>query len=149
MLTSVSAAYLQRNMRPKVESITVHPAGIAFQKPFSTGEMEIAGLDEEPAERRLASQGAGTSAQPGSPALGRRIYQRGLQTLAWKAADENGDELTYSVLYRREGETSWRTLRTPPASWAVCTPRSRVGRPMSGCCPRSCGTSTNQSATRS
>ena len=112
VLTSVSAAYLQRNVRPRVESITVHPAGVAFQKPFSTGEMEIAGFDQEPQERRLANQGAGGGAQMGAPTLGRRIYQRGLQTLAWKAEDENGDELTYSVLYRREGETAWRTLKT-------------------------------------
>jgi hypothetical protein len=112
VLTSVSAAYLQRNIRPKVESITVHPAGVAFQKPFSTGEAEIAGFDDEPQDRKLANQGADQRGQAGAPTLGRRIYQRGLQTLAWKAEDENGDELTYSVLYRREGETSWRTLKS-------------------------------------
>jgi len=102
---------MQRNMRPRVESITVHPPGVAFQKPFSTGEAEIAGLDEEPIERRLANQGAGAS-QSGSPSLGRRIYQRGMQTIAWKAEDDNQDELSYSVLYRREGETAWRSLKT-------------------------------------
>jgi hypothetical protein len=112
LLTSVSAAYLQRNVRPRVESITIHPPGVAFQKPFSTGEAEIAGLDEEPIERRLANQGAGAAALTGAPALGRRIYQRGIQTIAWKADDENGDDLSYSVLYRREGDTSWRTLKT-------------------------------------
>jgi hypothetical protein len=112
MLTSVSAAYLQRNIRPRVESITVHPAGVAFQKPFSTGETEIAGYDDEPADRKLANQGSGTGLQSGGPTLGRRIYQRGLQTLAWKAEDENGDDLTYSVLYRREGDTAWRTLKS-------------------------------------
>lgn len=111
LLTSVSAAYLQRNVRPKVESITVHPPGVAFQKPFSTGEAEIAGFEEEPLERRLSNQGAAPSGQAGGPALGRRIYQRGLQTLAWKAADENGDDLSYDVLYRREGETTWRPLK--------------------------------------
>ena len=111
LLTSVSAAYLQRNVRPRVESITVHPPGVAFQKPFSTGEAEIAGLDEEPIERRLANQGAGAS-QTGSPSLGRRIYQRGMQTIAWKAEDENQDDLSYSVLYRREGETAWRSLKS-------------------------------------
>lgn len=111
VLTSVSAAYLQRNIRPRVESITVHPAGVVFQKPFSTGEAEIAGFDEEPQERRMANQGAGPGAQAGATALGRRIYQRGLQTFAWKADDENGDELTYSVHYRREGETGWRVLK--------------------------------------
>ncbi|HQZ40703.1 MAG TPA: hypothetical protein PLH72_16855 [Vicinamibacterales bacterium] len=111
VLTSVSAAYLQRNIRPRLESITVHPPGVAFQKPFSTGEAEIAGFDEEPQERRLANQGGG-GGPAAAPALGRRIYQRGLQTFAWKADDENGDELSFDVLYRREGETTWHTLKT-------------------------------------
>ena len=109
VLTSVSAAYLPRNVRPRVESITVHPPGVVFQKPFSTGETEIAGFDEDPDDRRLAAQGA--TGQGAAPTLGRRIYQRGLQTLQWKADDENGDELVYEVHYRREGETEWRPLK--------------------------------------
>jgi hypothetical protein len=29
----------------------------------------------------------------------------------WRAEDENRDDLTYDVLYRAEGETSWKPLR--------------------------------------
>jgi len=110
VLTSVTAAYLQRNLRPVVRSITVQPAGIVFQKPFSTGDPDLAGFeDQSTPERKLAAQAA---AQPGSSSsLGRRTYQKGLQTLQWKADDENDDDLTYDVLYRREGETQWKTLR--------------------------------------
>jgi hypothetical protein len=110
VLTSVTAAYLQRNIRPVVRSITVHPAGIVFQKPFSTGDPELAGFeDQSTPERKLAAQ---ASAQAGSVStLGRRTYQKGLQTLQWKADDENDDDLLYDVLYRREGETTWKTLR--------------------------------------
>jgi hypothetical protein len=110
VLTSVTAAYLQRNLRPVVRSITVHPPGIVFQKPFSTGDPELAGFeDQSTPERKLAAQAA---AQPGSSSqIGRRTYQKGLQTLAWKADDENDDELVYDVLYRREGEQTWKTLR--------------------------------------
>jgi hypothetical protein len=110
VLTSVTAAYLQRNLRPVVRSITVHPPGIVFQKPFSTGDPELAGFeDQSTPERKLAAQ---ASAQPGSSSsLGRRTYQKGLQTLAWKADDENDDDLVYDVLYRREGEQGWKTLR--------------------------------------
>ena len=110
VLTSVTAAYLQRNLRPVVRSITVHPAGIVFQKPFSTGDPDLAGFeDQSTPERKLAAQ---ASAQPGSSSsLGRRTYQKGLQTLQWKADDENDDDLSYDVLYRREGETQWKTLR--------------------------------------
>ncbi len=113
VLTSVTAAYLQRNIRPQVKSITVHPPGIVFQKPFTTGEPDLAGFDDQTTpERKLAN--AALSAQSGagnSPALGRRTYQKGLQTLVWKADDENDDDLIYDVLYRREGETTWKTLR--------------------------------------
>jgi len=116
VLTSVTAAYLQRNLRPQVRSITVHPPGIVFQKPFTTGDPELAGFeDQSTPERKLA---AAASAQPGtSSPLGRRTYQKSLQTLIWKADDENDDDLVYDVLYRREGETTWKTLRkaTPEA----------------------------------
>jgi hypothetical protein len=110
VLTSVTAAYLQRNLRPVVRSITVHPPGIVFQKPFSTGDPELAGFDDQSTpERKLA---AAASATPGaSSSLGRRTYQKGLETLAWKADDENEDDLSYDVLYRREGEPEWKTLR--------------------------------------
>jgi hypothetical protein len=47
----------------------------------------------------------------GSPPLGRRTYQKGLQTLFWRADDENDDDLAYEILYRQEGETTWKVLR--------------------------------------
>ncbi|MDP2317962.1 MAG: hypothetical protein Q8O42_01295 [Acidobacteriota bacterium] len=108
VLTSITSAYLPRNVRPQVASITVHPPGTVFQKPFSSGETEIAGLEDEVSERRSA---AASTPGSGGPALGRRIYQKGLQTFVWKADDENGDELVYDVFYRREGETAWRPLK--------------------------------------
>src|SRR5205085_1081786 len=54
------------------------------------------------------------AAQPSTssgPSLGRRAYQKGLETLIWRADDENEDELVYDVLYRREGDPNWRVLR--------------------------------------
>jgi hypothetical protein len=110
VLTSVTAAYLQRNLRPVVRSITVHPPGIVFQKPFTTGEPELAGFgDQTTPDRRLKD--AAQAAQTASPSLGRRTYQKNLQTIVWRADDENDDELVYDVLYRREGETEWTPLR--------------------------------------
>jgi sugar lactone lactonase YvrE len=105
VLTSVTAAYLPRNIRPRVTSITIHPPGTVFQRPFPT-DPEIAGFDGDPPGGR----GDGPAGQTG-PALGRRTYQKGLLTFVWRAQDDNGDTLHYDVLYRREGETSWRTLR--------------------------------------
>jgi hypothetical protein len=114
VLTSVTAAYLQRNLRPRVTGITVYPPGQVFQKPYSTGEAEIAGFDEgwpdtRPSPTALAA--AGSPASTGGNPLGRRIYLKGLQAFSWKAEDDNDDKLQYDVLYRREGETGWKTLK--------------------------------------
>jgi hypothetical protein len=112
ILTSVTVAYLQRNLRPTVRSITVHPPGIVFQKPFSTGEPDIAGFgDQTTPERKATSVAQTPQVSSGAPTLGRRTYQKNLQTLVWRADDENDDELSYDVLYRREGATEWTPLR--------------------------------------
>jgi len=112
VLTSVTAAYLPRNSRPRVTSITIHPPGTVFQRPFPTGELEIAGFEGETPDRRAAAQNAPGGINPNQqPALGRRTYQKGLLTFVWRAEDENRDQLTYDVVYRREGETAWKPLR--------------------------------------
>jgi sugar lactone lactonase YvrE len=116
LLTSVSAAYLPRNMRPRVTSITIHPPGTVFQRPFPT-DPEIAGFDGDLPDRRNVPAAGGGS----TPSLGRRTYQKGLLTFVWRAEDDNRDDLTYDVFYRREGETSWkllkRTLTDPILVW--------------------------------
>ena len=84
-----------------------------FQRPFSTGELEIAGFEDNTSDGRQPNQPAAVR-QPSAdaaPALGRRIYQKGLQTFVWKADDENDDRLQYDVFYRREGETAWKALK--------------------------------------
>jgi len=116
VLTSVNAAYLQRNIRPEVRTITVHPPGIVYQKPFSTGDPDLAGFDNQTTpERKLTnaamSTQAASSSSANSPSLGRRTYAKGLQTLVWRAEDENDDDLTYEIDYRREGEADWKVLQ--------------------------------------
>jgi hypothetical protein len=113
VLTSVTAAYLPRNTRPRVTAITIHPPGTVFQRPFPTGDPEIAGFEGDTPDRRAAAQNQGTGggAVANTPALGRRAYQKGLLTFVWRGEDENRDELHYDVLYRREGETSWKPLK--------------------------------------
>jgi hypothetical protein len=108
---ALSAAYLQRNLRPRVDSITVHPPGQVFQKPISvSGEPEILGLDRDPGE-----ESPDASAQPqATPATvySRKLRRQGLQTFAWQASDPNGDRLVFDVQYRAVGDERWRPLRS-------------------------------------
>jgi hypothetical protein len=99
-LTSVTAAYLPRNVRPRVTQITVHRPGTVFQQPFSSGDPPIAGLDPD-----------GPQSTDTASTLGRESYRKGIQTFVWQATDSNGDQLDYAVAYRREDETTWHVLR--------------------------------------
>ena len=112
VLTSVTAAYLPRNLRPTVTSITVHPAGTVFQEPFSSTELEIAGYDDAIAAAQATRLEAVATAPATPPALGRRAYRKGLQSLAWTAEDPNDDRLEYTVRYRLEGGSTWSDLTT-------------------------------------
>jgi hypothetical protein len=114
VLDSITTAYLQRNLRPLVQSITMHPPGEVFQRPLTvTGEIEI--LGSEPGEGPEIRSGAPIPARPSMAATptaySRRFYQRGMQTFSWKAEDPNGDTLVYDVQYRTLGDTRLRTLR--------------------------------------
>jgi len=109
-LTSVTTAYLTRNSRPVVASITIHPPGVVFQRPFTGEDGAIAGLDDATADARKPPGGDPNA--PAVPPLGRRMFQKGLQTIAWKSDDADGDRLSYTLLYRREGETAWHELKS-------------------------------------
>jgi len=107
-LASIQAAYLQRNQRPTVGRITIHPPGQVFQKPLAvSNEPEILGLDPHDAERSMVDASAGMT----SVGSGRPLFRRGLQMLSWSATDANGDTLTYDVEYRPVHAADFRALR--------------------------------------
>ena len=115
-LTSVTLAYLPRNTRPAVVSVTIHPPGVVFQRPFSSEDGAIAGLDDAVADARRPPGDLG----PNPPPPGRRMFQKGLQTIAWKAEDVDGNRMTYTLRTRakaiRPGATSGPGCRTPSSS---------------------------------
>jgi hypothetical protein len=126
VLESVSTAYLQRNLRPQMQSITVHAPGEVFQKPLSlTGEVEILGLEPGALPDRSPAAAATRSALPPATSYSRKLYQKGVQTFSWKADDPNGDTLSYEVQYRRVGESRFRILRRdlsePVLAWDTTT----------------------------
>jgi hypothetical protein len=79
---------------------------VVFQRPFPTGDPELAGLDGT-ADPRAAVPGTPTVGQT----LGRRTFQKSLQTFVWSARDTDGDRLQYALSYRREGERNWTLLK--------------------------------------
>ena len=62
LLTSVTAAYLPRNTRPRVSSITIHPPGTVFQRQFPI-DPEIAGFEGDTPDRRALARAQGDAAR--------------------------------------------------------------------------------------
>lgn len=112
VVDTITAAYLQKNLRPQIPSVTVHPPGEVFQKPISlSGEIDILGTDEP---RNLEGRPGATaprSSMPSATTYSRRIYQKGMQTLSWKGEDPNSDTLSYDVSYRPVNDTRYRLLK--------------------------------------
>jgi hypothetical protein len=89
-LREVTVSYLPRNLTPKINSVTVLPAGVSLQalpQPQADGGADQAGLDP-------SILGAMAQIPP------RRVFQRGAISLQWQADDKNGDIIEYSVFYR-------------------------------------------------
>lgn len=107
-LSSVTLAYLPRNTRPTVTGITLYPPGVVFQRAFVNDDSAIAGLDDLEIEARRPTG----EEPPSPPALNRRMVQKGLQTIAWKGEDSDGDQLVYSLQYRRDDSDTWQNLRS-------------------------------------
>lgn len=110
-LSSVTLAYLPRNNRPVVSELTIYPPGVVFQRPFVNDDSAIAGLDPIAIEARRP---AGET-PPAAATLNRRMFQKGLQTIAWKSEDKDDDQLLHRLQMRREGESTWRDLATDVA----------------------------------
>jgi outer membrane protein assembly factor BamB len=126
VLDTLTAAYLQRNLRPQIQTVTVHPPGEIFQKPISiSGESEILGLETPLSDLRSTSTTAARASVTPATAYSRKMYQRGIQTFSWKADDPNGDTLAYDVHYRRVGDTRFRLLNKsvtePVLAWDTST----------------------------
>lgn len=101
-LTAVKVAYLQRNVAPEVNSITILQPGVALQEvpqqPVDPGIIS-AGLDP-------ATFGLPTNIQP------RKVFQKGARSIQWAAEDRNGDTLVYAIFYRTTAESEWHQLVT-------------------------------------
>ncbi|MPY87223.1 MAG: hypothetical protein GEU99_04815 [Luteitalea sp.] len=109
VLTSVTTTYLPRNQRPEITSLTVHPPGVVFQRPFAVNDTELAGLPREPAGQRAAAASIAET-DGGTSVLGRKLYHKGLQTFAWEGRDNDDDPLLYELYFRRADERSWTPI---------------------------------------
>lgn len=105
----VTVAFINRNVAPEISSIAVQDPAVVFISnayPSAPQVVEATNPDEygiftsldNPRDRAAADQG-------------KRMFRKGFRTITWRAEDENGDALRYTLSFRRKGDDKWLRLR--------------------------------------
>jgi hypothetical protein len=106
-VNSVTVSFINRNIAPVIDSVTVQDPAVVYitgNYPQSPQVVEATNPDE---------YGIFTSLDTprDKNEQGKRVFRRGYRTVSWRAHDENGDSLRYSLYFRRQGSERWLRLR--------------------------------------
>ena len=108
-LDSVDAAYLPKNVAPRVTEIEITPANYKYAPPvLSLNPAALpTSLSLPPIGRKSPSFSSGDSDSGGSS----MSYAKGWLGARWNASDDNGDDLEYKIEIRGAKETEWKPLK--------------------------------------
>ena len=107
MVDGVTAAFVNRNIAPAIENVTVHDPAVVYissSYPSSPQVVEATNPDEHGIFTSL-------DAPRDRNEQGKRMFRKGYRTVSWRARDENGDPLRYSLSFRPRGGEKWLRLR--------------------------------------
>ncbi len=104
---SVTIAFVNRNVAPVIDSVTVQDPAVVFitgSYPPSPQVVEATNPDEYGIFTSLDNP-----RDKNEP--GKKVFRKGYRTVSWRAHDDNGDNLRYSLYFRRKGSDRWLRLR--------------------------------------
>lgn len=107
VVDSVTVAYLNRNVAPIIDALVVMEPGaviVSSSYPTSPQVLEATNPDEYGIFTSLDAP-----KERNDP--GKKMFRKGFRTVTWKARDENGDALKYSLNFRPKGSAKWLRLR--------------------------------------
>ncbi len=106
-VNGVTVAFVNRNVAPVIDSVTVQEPAVVYitgSYPPSPQVVEATNPDEYGIFTSLDNP-----RDKNEP--GKRVFRKGYRTVSWKAHDDNGDTLRYSLYFRRKGTDRWLRLR--------------------------------------
>jgi hypothetical protein len=107
-IDDVTLGYINRNVSPSIDSVTVNEPAVVFiasNYPSSPQVVEATNPDEYGIFVSLDTP-RDRSTDPG-----KRVFRKGYRTISWRAHDDNGDSLRYSLAFRIKGSDRWLRLR--------------------------------------
>ena len=106
VLGSVGVNYLPVNAAPVVDDLVVVPGARWSGQNQPAGQSATVNITFS-----TSGQNPGTSTDTSANTPLQASKDRTAVTVRWAAHDDNGDELTYSLYLRGDGETVWRLLK--------------------------------------
>lgn len=106
LVGTVGVNYLPVNAAPVVDDLVVVPGARLNPQAQSTGQPPTVNISL-PSSNQAAGVGFDASSSSPIPA----VKDRTAVTARWAAHDDNGDDLTYSLFLRGDGERVWRLLK--------------------------------------
>lgn len=107
VVDAVTLGFLNRNVAPVIDSLSVADPAVIYisaSYPASPQLVEATNPDEYGIFTSLD-----TPRDRNDP--GKKVFRKGFRTISWRAHDDNGDTLRYSVVFRRKGSDRWLRLR--------------------------------------
>jgi hypothetical protein len=107
VVSSVTVGFMNRNMAPVIDNVVVQDPAVVFissSYPSSPQVVEATNPDEYGIFTSLESP-----RDKNDP--GKKVFRKGFRSVTWRAHDDNGDSLRYSVSFRPKGSDKWLRLR--------------------------------------
>ncbi len=107
----VDAAYLEKNVEPRVDQVEITPPNYRFPAAASSLLTPTQTISLPPLGRRGATPAPSTSFESTSTSTPPMTLAKGYLGARWVASDPNGDALSYNVEIRGVHETEWKPLK--------------------------------------
>ncbi len=107
VVDTVSVSFMNRNVAPVIDGIAVADPAVVYitgSYPPSPQIVEATNPDEYGIFTSLD-----TPREKSEP--GKKVFRKGFRTVTWRAHDENGDQIRYTLSFRRLGTERWLRLR--------------------------------------
>ena len=104
---TVTVAFVNRNVAPVIDALTVQDPAVVYitgSYPPSPQVVEATNPDEYGIFTSLDNP-----REKNDP--GKKVFRKGYRTVTWRAHDDNGDSLRYTLAFRPKGTDRWLRLR--------------------------------------
>lgn len=109
-IEALSLAYQPQNQAPVIQTLTVNPPGVVFQKPPNVPQMgEMPEYGEHSSLALPDYVQAGLTKMMGVMQLP-KVYKPATLSISWSDRDPNGDTLEYALFFRALGDSAWTRL---------------------------------------